>query len=121
VEESVERSQKAALVHRLRDAASQPGGLAVTGLDAVLKALVERRVETLILSDGYEAPGWRCPGDGLLATKGRACPLCAEDMTLLDDVVEQAVEDALQSCKVVVCNGNADLDVVGRVGALLRF
>jgi hypothetical protein len=36
--------------------------------------------------------------------------------------VEEAVDVALgQSCRVVVCDGNADLDVLGRVGALLRY
>jgi hypothetical protein len=43
-------------------------------------------------------------------------------MDLVDDVVEEAVEEALiQSCRVAVCDGNADLDVLGRIGALLRY
>ena len=43
-------------------------------------------------------------------------------MEPLDDVVEDAVEDALASgIKVDICVGNADLDVLGRVGALLRY
>jgi hypothetical protein len=43
-------------------------------------------------------------------------------MEAVDDVVEEAVEEALvQSCRISVCTGNADLDVLGRVGALLRF
>ena len=43
-------------------------------------------------------------------------------MELVDDVVEEAIEAALaQSCRVEVCRDNADLDVLGRVGALLRF
>ena len=43
-------------------------------------------------------------------------------MTAVDDVVEEAVEDALgQSCDVELCEGNADLDVLGRIGALLRY
>jgi hypothetical protein len=43
-------------------------------------------------------------------------------MHRVDDVVEEAVEVALtQSCRVAVCEGNADLDVMGRIGALLRF
>jgi peptide chain release factor subunit 1 len=122
VEEHVERTKKGALVQRLRQAAAQPGGLGVTGLEATISALVERRVETLVVSDGYEAPGWRCHHCGLIAVKGRSCPLCAQPMTLVDDVVEEAVEDAVnQSCRVSVCTGNADLDVAGGIGALLRF
>jgi peptide chain release factor subunit 1 len=43
-------------------------------------------------------------------------------MDPVDDVVEEAVEEALaQSCRVTVCAGNADLDVLGRIGALLRY
>ena len=43
-------------------------------------------------------------------------------MTKVDDVVEEAIEEALaQDCRVEVCVGNADLDVLGRIGALLRF
>jgi hypothetical protein len=37
-------------------------------------------------------------------------------------VVEAAIEEALlQSCAVEMCADNADLDVAGRIGALLRF
>ena len=43
-------------------------------------------------------------------------------MRQIDDIVEEAVEEALQqSCHVETCVGNADLDVLGRVGALLRY
>ncbi|MDZ7734012.1 MAG: hypothetical protein U5R31_13910 [Acidimicrobiia bacterium] len=43
-------------------------------------------------------------------------------MDAVEDVVEEAVEESLaQSCAVVICVGNADLDVVGRIGALLRY
>jgi peptide chain release factor subunit 1 len=121
VEEQVERDREAAMVRRLRDAAaSQRGG--VVGLEATLSALCERRVDTLVVSDGYVIEGWRCEGCGVLACKGRKCPTCGGEMAHLDDVVEQAVEDALlQSCHVEMCVGNADLDVAGRIGALLRF
>jgi hypothetical protein len=39
-----------------------------------------------------------------------------------DDVVASAIDAALTaSCRVDVCDGSADLDVLGRIGALLRF
>jgi len=65
-EEQVLRRREAADVNRLRSAAGMGDG-AVVGLDEVLKALVERRVDTLLLSDGFEAPGWRCPSCAFLA------------------------------------------------------
>jgi hypothetical protein len=43
-------------------------------------------------------------------------------MARVDDVVEEAVEEALkQSCRVEIVVANPDLDVLGRIGALLRF
>ena len=44
------------------------------------------------------------------------------ELVPVDDIVEEAVETALgQSCHVEVCVDNADLDVMGRIGALLRY
>lgn len=121
VEADVRRAAEAEAVARLRDAAGAHRRGA-TGLDDTLKALAERRVETLLVSAGYTAPGWRCEGCRALARVGRACPLCAAPMDALDDVVEEAIEEALaQSCQVDVFVGNADLDVLGRIGALLRY
>jgi peptide subunit release factor 1 (eRF1) len=121
VESSVERAREAAVVDRLRQAiGSGTGGVA--GLQPVLDALVARRVDTLIVSEGFEAPGWRCPSCAWVGMRGRRCPLCSSAMEQVDDVVEEAVEEALvQACRVTVCRDNADLDVLGRIGALLRY
>ncbi|MDQ3107676.1 MAG: hypothetical protein M3Q68_07725 [Actinomycetota bacterium] len=121
VEEQVEREREQSMVDRLRSAAASHRG-GVAGLDATLGALSERRVDTLVVSDGYEVEGWSCPGCGVLAVKGPGCPTCGAAMERVDDIVEAAVEQALlQSCHVEMCVGNADLDVAGRIGALLRF
>ncbi|HUR23558.1 MAG TPA: hypothetical protein VMZ73_06775 [Acidimicrobiales bacterium] len=121
VEADVERSKETALVNRLRNAVGSGNG-GVAGVEKVLASLVERRVETLLVSDGYEAPGWRCEACRHIAVRGPSCPMCSTPMHQVDDVVEEAVEDALgQSCRVEVVVDNADLDVLGRIGALLRF
>ncbi len=121
VEAGVQRALEAATVGRLRQAVGAGAG-GVGGLDAVLQALVAHRVDTLLVSEGFEAPGWRCRACAWVGTLGRRCPLCGTDMEQVADVVEEAVEEALvQACRVAVCRDNADLDVLGRVGALLRF
>ena len=121
IEERVERAREAKAVARLRNAVGARSG-AVAGLADVLAALSDRRAETLLVSDGYEAPGWRCPSCAYVCTRGRACPRCRAAMDEVDDVVEEAVEEALaQGCRVLVCRENADLDVLGRIGALLRY
>ena len=123
IEERVEREREAEAVERLRESIAKSNG-GVAGLDGVLSALDERRVDRLLVSDGYEAPGWRCRSCRHLGTKAPAdhvCPVCGETMTLVEDVVGEAVDEALnQGCSVDVCV-NADLDVHGRIGALLRF
>ena len=121
VEEAVTRRRGAALVDRLRDAIGA-GGAGVAGLEATLAALVERRVDLLLVSDGYATEGWRCRSCRYLGPRGRRCPVCAKSMDLVDDVVEEAVEEALANkCRVQIVRENADLDVLGRIGAMLRF
>ena len=121
VEAQVERAREQAMVDRLRQAVGSGAG-GVAGLGPVLEALVARRVDTLLVSEGFETPGWRCRSCGWVGTLGRQCPLCDADMDQVGDVVEEAVEEALaQACRVLVCRDIADLDVLGRVGALLRY
>ena len=121
VEADVERRKEAEVVERLR-AAVGSGNRGVAGLDATLAALVERRVDVLLVSSSFTAPGWRCGGCGHVTRVGRRCPVCEAEMHEVADVVEEAIEEALaQSCEVEVCVDNADLDVLGRIGALLRY
>lgn len=120
-EDGLVRARETKVVERLREGIGS-GRKAVAGLEAVLQALVERRVDLLVVSEGYSEGGWRCPGCSHLAAVGRRCPLCGTDMVEVPDVVEDALEEALlQSCRIEICVGNADLDVLGRIGALLRF
>lgn len=120
-EDRLVRERETRVVERLREAVGA-GRKAVAGLEAVLAALVERRVDLLVVSEGYSEAGWRCPGCAHLASVGRTCPLCGADMVEVPDVVEDALEEALlQSCRIEICVGNADLDVLGRIGALLRY
>ncbi|HSP04371.1 MAG TPA: hypothetical protein VLR27_12755 [Acidimicrobiales bacterium] len=119
-ERAIEMAREAALVEELR-AAVNGDGRGVAGIGPVVDALAERRVDRLLVSDGYAVEGWRCDSCDRLATVGRTCT-CGAEMAEVPDLVEEAVEAALaQSCRVVVCDGNADLDVLGRVGALLRY
>lgn len=121
VEARVEREREAKQVERLR-AAVAGGRRGRAGLPAVVDALAEHRVDTLFVSKGFSAPGWRCLGCDRLAAMGRRCRRCRGEMVEVDDLVEDVVEEALaQSCHVEICVGNADLDVMGRIGALLRY
>lgn len=121
IERAAERRREAAVVERLRQE-SASGRRGVTGLAPTLQAISDRRVERLVVSDGYAEEGWRCPETGTLAAVGPTSPSTGRRMDKVDDVVEDAIEAALNlGCKVDVCVENADLDVLGRIGALLRY
>jgi peptide chain release factor subunit 1 len=121
VERAIERKKEAQAVQKLRDAVGADARGAA-GLVPTLGALAERRVATLLVSQGYEEGGWRCPTCDNLFAKGPTCPVDGAEMERLEDVVEEAVQHALgQGARVEVCVGNADLDVLGRIGALLRY
>ncbi|MEX1218220.1 MAG: hypothetical protein WEA11_06860 [Acidimicrobiales bacterium] len=120
IEVLVEREYERAMVAKLRDALGA-GSKGVSGLGAVLGALNERRVATLLVSNGFEQSGWICTC-GALAVRGPKCPVDGAEMKRTDDVVSDAVDAALlEGAQIVTCEANADLDVHDRVGALLRY
>jgi peptide subunit release factor 1 (eRF1) len=94
------------------------------GLLNVLEALNERRVETLLLADGYAAAGTLCPQCGWLGPEGpRHCPADGTELEPRDDLVEPAIELALQQSAAVLPfrHHGDELHKRGGVGALLRF
>jgi peptide subunit release factor 1 (eRF1) len=121
IEAEVERKREATLVARLKEAVAT-GRRGVAGLPDTLSALSDHRVERLVVSKGFAQEGWRCPDTGALAIVGPTHPKTGSTMERVEDVVEDAIEEALvQGVPVTICVGNADLDVLGRIGALLRY
>jgi peptide chain release factor subunit 1 len=104
------------------------------GLLKVLEGLNERRVETLLLADGYRAAGVICRC-GWLGPEGVGeCPADGSAVVPREDIVEPAIELALQQSAEVMPfrrDGDgestedrptyAELDRRGGIGALLRF
>jgi peptide chain release factor subunit 1 len=96
----------------------------VSGLENVLPPLNERRVEALLLVDGFAAPGTVCRRCGWLGPAGESsCPADGERLEERDDMAEPAMELALQqSAEVLPLSHRADdLRERGGIGALLRF
>jgi peptide chain release factor subunit 1 len=117
-----ERTREA--LERLREGVST-GGRAAAGVDDVLSALNERRVETLLVRDGFTAAGCLCPQCGWVgALDGGSCPADGAALDCRDDVIENAIELAIgQSAAVLVLRDDAgrELESHGSVGAVLRF
>ena len=121
VDVDMERTREAAHVERLREAAAS-GRKGVVGLPGTLAALNEHRVERLVVSQDFAQEGWRCPDSDALLSVGPTNPANGVAMVRVVDVVEDAIDEALaQGIPVTICVGHADLDVLGQIGALLRY
>jgi peptide subunit release factor 1 (eRF1) len=123
VMEEVDRAREREALDRLAEGVGA-GGRGVVGIDATIGALNERRVETLLLVDGLDAPGVFCRSCGWVGVESLAsCPADGGELEHRDDVVESAIELAiLQSAEVLVARHHRDeLEEQGGVGAVLRF
>lgn len=124
IEEQTRRSEREAL-DRLQEAVSR-GGRGAAGLDATLEALNERRVDTLLLIEGFAAPGWTCPQCGCVySMDGGSCPADGTTLDRRDDVIENAVHLAIQqSARVLFIREPEFQDKLrshGSTAAVLRF
>lgn len=121
MEIELEKARDAEVVERLREAVGS-GRRGVAGLADTLLALNEHRVEHLVVSEGFSKEGWRCPETDALYAVGPTNPVTGTKMVRVPDVVEDAIEVVLaRKLPVTICVENADLDVMGRIGALLRY
>jgi peptide chain release factor subunit 1 len=123
--EAYEQQRDRAALDRLSEGLSK-GSRAAAGLDDVLEALNERRVEILLLEPGYQVPGCTCPQCGWVGPMdGGACPADGTPVACRDSVVESAVELAVvQSADVLVMrdeNLQRELQSHGQIAAVLRF
>ncbi len=84
------------------------GGRAAAGLKGVLEALVEQRVETLLVQEGAEAEGTKCVTCGWLGTAGPVdCPVDETHLDRVENIVEPAIQAAIQqSADVHVLSAN---------------
>lgn len=103
-------------------AATASGGNGVTGLDDVLQAVSDRRVQTLIISDGYRTHGYTQPESGYVVANLAKSPLSDSELTPVADVIDTAVNLTIaQSGHIEVIADNQKLNEAGHIGALLRY
>jgi peptide chain release factor subunit 1 len=103
------------------NAAKGRGG--TVDLGPTLNAVREGRVQTLLIRDGFRAPGWRCKGCGYLSAEHfDACPFCGQEGDQIPDAVELAVRQVMQSGgEVEVLRGDLAINELSQIGALLRY
>ena len=117
-----ERERQARMVTSLITAAAK-GREGVVGLDDTLSAVHEGRVHTLVLNDGYRAPGYRCTGCLFVTAESlTACPFCGHGFEKIEDAAELAVRKVMvDGGEVEVVHGSPELQRAGEIGALLRY
>jgi hypothetical protein len=118
--EELEEEREAEALERLGE-----GGRAATGLEDVLRALNERRVETLVVDERFAAEGACCPTCGWLDPGGeRTCPVDGAELERLEDLTESAVELTIQqAADILAVRRRRDelSERAGGIAALLRF
>jgi peptide chain release factor subunit 1 len=116
-----DRNREGAALERLSEGLAT-GGRAAAGLDDVLDALNQRKVEVLLFEQGLRCPGVVCPQCGWTGSQGSACPADNTPLEERSDIVENAVQLAItQSAEVIPVRYHEDLDGNGSIAALLRF
>ncbi len=116
---NVEREQR--LVERMLTSTHE-GGNAVTGLAPTLRMVSEGRVDTLIVSDGYAASGFRQATSGYLTMSQEDSAFGDAALEDVADIVDEAVQRTVeQGGHVEVVSDNPHLESAGRIGAILRY
>jgi peptide subunit release factor 1 (eRF1) len=98
------------------------GGSAAIGLDDTLQAISDKRVQTLIISDGLRIPGYVLDQAGFVVANLARSPLSDTELLAVSDVIDSAVAyTMIQGGHVEVIADDPDLEAAGRIGALLRY
>lgn len=98
------------------------GNNATIGLDDTLQAISEKRVQTLIISDGLRTPGYIQEESGFVVANLARSPLSDRELIEVDDVIDSAVALTMsQGGNVEVIADNPELEGVGRIGAILHY
>jgi peptide chain release factor subunit 1 len=117
--DELEEEREASALERLGE------GRAAVGLQDVLQALNERRVECLVVDERFGAPGASCPECGWLGPGGeRTCPVDGRELERLEDLAEAAIELTLQQSAEILAVRRRREELEQRAGgiaALLRF
>lgn len=119
--EHVEAERKIALADAVITAAAKSSN-GVVRLGDTLNAVHQGRAKTLVVAQGYHAPGYRCIGCGHITDRRtKTCSFCSGEIVEISNAVEAAVSQALElGSKVEIVRDHPRLNEVG-IGALLRY
>jgi peptide chain release factor subunit 1 len=114
-----ERSRAKLLGDRLREAALK-GRLAAFGPSEVREALMEGRVDYLLISSGFSLPGMICKSCHQPSSDGKKCPACGGELAALR-LEELYMLANRTGADVAMLEDDDFLEKIGHVGAILRY
>ncbi len=122
IEEGRRLNEESALLDSLGPALDS-GRTYVGGLDDVLAVLNQRRVDLLLVENGFSEPGRHCPDCNTLEYQEETCPSCGLRAEKVKDVVEEAKELAVRQDAMVktVPQGHPAIAEAGHIAARLRY
>jgi len=110
-----------AVLEELREHVARHTRVAL-GPEAVLLALVERRVEALLYEKGLHTAGVLCRRCGWMGVDGESCPNDGTDLERRESILEDAVQSAVtQSAEVLPLSDRPELRPFEGIAATLRF
>jgi len=117
-----EREREKRLVERVITQAAKASG-AVIGLEDTLKATNDgRKIQTLVVCEGYRKNAFRCKSTGWLTTKPEQACTGEDDIEKVYDVIDFLINQVMRSGgEVDIVMANADLEKAGCIGAVLRY
>lgn len=100
----------------------EKGGKAVFGLKDTLRKINRGEVQILLITRNYSKPGRICPRCLFLYIDELRCPSCQKKTDLSVDIIDEAVETALdKNGQVKHINPPSPLTRYGKIGAFLRY
>lgn len=121
IEKALKKQEEDEVVQRLVSELEK-GGRAVSGLKNTLASLNRREAQTLVITRNFSEPGRICPRCRFLYVDQLLCPSCQRKTEKLVDVIDEAVESALdKNCTVKHISPPSRLNKYGKIGAFLRY
>jgi peptide subunit release factor 1 (eRF1) len=89
----------------------------------VLRSLETGEIQTLLLGEGFKAPGVECRHCGHVDMKMHPnCTICSHPVSEVEDISDAILGAALRGgIEVVYVQGDTELESAGHIAALLRF
>lgn len=121
LEEKLKKKEEEELVKKFVSELER-GGRAVSGLSDTLRKINSYEVQNLLITHNFSKPGKVCPQCHALYLNEDLCPSCQVKTELTADIVDEAIELALnKNIPVFQITPPSRLEHYGNIGAFLKY